>query len=64
MDFLTDFLKIYGPMAIGWVLAVYLIKFVLDRYQADIEARVSLANALDGLTRVIEGFSRGGNGTR
>ena len=50
---LMDFLKIYGPLAIGWIVAAYLLKFILDRYQADIEARVKLATALDGLVRIM-----------
>ena len=53
MEF-AELMKIYGPMAIGWVIAAYLGKFVLDRYNADIEARVRLANALDKLTDLIE----------
>lgn len=50
----TDFLKVYGPLAIGWILAGYLGKFILDRYQADIDSRVKLATALDGLTKIID----------
>ncbi len=57
MEFL-DLVKIYGPLALGWVVAVYLLKFILDRYQTDIDARVKLATALDGLTRVIEETQR------
>ena len=53
MEFM-DLIKLYGPLALGWVVALWLIKFILDRYQADIEGRVKLATALDGLTRVIE----------
>ena len=49
-----DIVKVYGPMGIGWLVAAYLLKFVLDRYNADIEARVKLAAALDNLSRVIE----------
>ena len=59
MDALPDLLKIYGPLAIGWVLAGYLGKFVLDRYNADIDAKIKLATALDQLTRIIEGFKNG-----
>ena len=58
----TDFLKVYGPLAIGWILAGYLGKFVLDRYQADIDSRVKLATALDGLTKIIDaGLRESGN---
>lgn len=49
-----DIVKIYGPLALGWVVAAYLLKFVLDRYQSDIDGRAKLASALDGLTRVID----------
>lgn len=55
MEGLGDLLKIYGPLALGWLVAAYLLKFVLDRYQADIDSRVKLATALDSLTKVIEG---------
>lgn len=51
---MLELVKVYGPLALGWVVALWLIKFILDRYQADIEGRVKLATALDGLTRVIE----------
>lgn len=53
MEFM-ELIKVYGPLALGWVVALWLIKFVLDRYQSDIEGRVKLATALDGLTKVIE----------
>lgn len=49
-----DIIKIYGPLALGWVAALYLLKFILDRYNADIEGRIKLATALDALTKVIE----------
>lgn len=57
MEGLGDLFKIYGPLALGWVVALYLLRFVLDRYQADIDARVKLATALDALAKVIEGKS-------
>lgn len=53
-----DLIKVYGPLALGWVVALWLIKFILDRYQADIEGRVKLATALDGLTRVIDSLGK------
>ena len=56
MESLPDLLKLYGPLALGWVVAAYLGKFVLDRYQADIEARVKFAVALEGLTKIIDGI--------
>jgi hypothetical protein len=51
----ADLLKVYGPLAIGWLVAAYLIKFILDRYSADIDARVKLAAALENLAKVVEG---------
>lgn len=53
MDF-SEILKIYGPMAIGWVVAGYMIKFVMDRYDRDIESRSKLASALEGLTNAVK----------
>lgn len=53
MEFI-ELVKVYGPLGLGWVVALWLIKFILDRYQTDIDSRVKLATALDGLTRVIE----------
>lgn len=49
-----DLIKTYGPLGIGWVVAGYLMKFILDRYNADIESRVKLAAAIENLTRIIE----------
>lgn len=49
-----DIMKLYGPLAIGWVVAAYLLKFILDRYNADIEARIKLATSLDALSKLIE----------
>ena len=51
---LLDVIKVYGPLGIGWVVALYLLKFVLERYDRDIEARTKLATSLDGLAKVIE----------
>ena len=51
---MTDILKIYGPMAIGWIVAGYLIKFIMDRYDKDIESRANLATALEGLANAIK----------
>ena len=54
MEMIPDIVKIYGPLSLGWVVAAYLLKFILDRYKDDIEARVNLATALDALSKVIE----------
>lgn len=53
MEF-TDILKIYGPMAIGWIVAGYLIKFIMDRYDKDIESRAKLASALEQLIDAVK----------
>lgn len=52
---IAEFLKIYGPMGIGWVIAAYLGNFVLKRYDADIEAKTQLALALQKLSERIGG---------
>lgn len=49
-----ELVKVYGPLGIGWIIAAYLLKFILDRYNADIESRTKLSTALDSLTKVIE----------
>ena len=54
-----DILKIYGPMGIGWIIAGYLGKFILDRYQADIDSRVKLSEAITGLTNMIKDSLKG-----
>ena len=54
MDPFVEFLKVYGPLALGWVGFAYIGKFILDRYDKDLESRIQLANALNALTKVIE----------
>lgn len=51
---LITMLTTYGPLALGWIIAFYLGKFVLDRYNADIESRVKLATAVEALAKSIE----------
>lgn len=50
---LGDFIKIYGPLGLGWVLSAYLIWFIINRYDKHIEATISLAKALEGLSQLI-----------
>ena len=54
MEF-AELLKVYGPMAIGWVIAGYLGQFILKRYDADIDAKTKLAVALQSLADSIKG---------
>lgn len=49
-----DFIKVYGPLSLGWVVAAYLGNFILKRYDADIDARTKLALALDSLSKIID----------
>lgn len=53
----AEILKVYGPMAIGWIIAAYLGKFILQRYDADIEAKTKLALALQALAESVKGRS-------
>ncbi len=48
-----DIIKVYGPMALGWVGFAYLGKFILDRYQQDIDSRVKLSDAINRLAQLI-----------
>ena len=49
-----DLLKIWGPLALGWPLAYILVRFIMENYKADIESRVKLSSALEGLTKAVE----------
>jgi len=51
----AELLKVYCPMAIGWVIAGYLGQFILKRYDADIDAKTKLALALQSLADSIKG---------
>jgi len=50
---LTEFVKVYGPLGIGWVAAFYLLRFVLSRYDDDVKSRTDLAEALRELTNEL-----------
>ena len=56
-----DLLKIWGPLAFGWIIAYLLIRFIMDQYKADIESRVKLATALESLTKIVERVANGKN---
>lgn len=51
---IIDFLKIYGPLGLGWVVAGFMIWQDQKRKDADIESRVKLAVALEGLGDIIK----------
>lgn len=53
MDF-VELAKLWGPLSIGWLVAGYLIKFIMDRYDKDIDSRSKLASALEGLESAIK----------
>ena len=53
MDWM-DVLRLYGPQAIPWIALAYFGKWHLDRLDRDLEGRVKMATALEGLTAVIK----------
>ena len=50
-----EIVKVYGPLGIGWIAAVYLMQFILKRYDADIQSKSALATAIQQLTDAIRG---------
>ena len=50
----TEVLRLYGPQAIPWIALAYFGKWHLDRLDRDLEGRVKMATALEGLTAVIK----------
>lgn len=59
MDFLP-LLEKWGPAFLGWAGFVYVGRFVLDRYQQDIDAKVKLALALEELSKLLRESTRYG----
>lgn len=53
-----EVLKLYGPSSIPWIALCYLGKWILDRHDRDLDSRVKLATALEGLSSVIERSAR------
>ena len=49
-----DFVKIYGPLGVGWPVALYLLFFIIGNYREDIDSRIKLAKSIDALTHMIE----------
>lgn len=50
----VELVKVWGPLSLGWVAAAYMGKFIMDRYDKDIEAKTKLASALENLSNMIE----------
>jgi|TARA_S200002703_G_scaffold15841_2_gene13486 hypothetical protein len=57
----AEFVKLYGPLAIGWVVAFFLwqeLKTHIARYheekERDIEVKANMLNALQNLTDIIK----------
>ena len=50
----TEILKLYGPQALPWMALAYFGKWHLDRLDKDMENRVKMATALDGMSKVLE----------
>lgn len=54
LSLIGDIVKVYGPLGIGWVVAAYLIWFILSRWDKMIESNIALATTLKGLQQIIE----------
>jgi len=50
----SDFLKLYGPLSLGWIGFAWLGKWVLDRFDKQTETMVKLAVSLEALTNAIK----------
>ncbi len=50
----VELVKLWGPLSLGWIAAAYMGKFILDRYDRDIQAKVELAAAINQLTKMVE----------
>ena len=50
----TEILKLYGPQALPWMALAYFGKWHLDRLDKDMENRIKMATALDGMSKVLE----------
>ncbi len=61
MDPWIELAKVWGPLSIGWLVAAYLIKFIMDRYDRDIESRTKLASSLDAFSKILERVADGKN---
>ena len=50
----AEVLKMYGPQAIPWLALAWVGRWLMERMDRDLEARVKLAVALEGLSAVIK----------
>lgn len=51
---ILELVKLWGPLSLGWVAAVYMAWFIMTRYDKDIESRVALATAINSLKEAVE----------
>jgi hypothetical protein len=55
---LIELLKVYGPLGLGWIVALYLGRFILGRYDKDLDTKTELAHSLkehtDGVRELKE----------
>lgn len=56
----AEFLKLYGPMGLGWVCFGLLANWNRLRFEKDLQSRIDLALSINGLTRIIEERMRRG----
>lgn len=49
-----EILKTFGPQAIPWLALAYVGRWLMERMDRDLEARVKMAVALEGLAAVIK----------
>lgn len=56
-----DLLKIWGPLALGWPVAIMLIRYIMQQNKEFIAANVQLATSLNSLTKAVERLADGKN---
>ena len=49
-----EILKVFGPQAIPWIALAWVGKWLMGRMDNDLETRVKLAVALEGLTTAVK----------
>lgn len=53
-----DLIKIYGPLALFVPMYIWLLRFVLSNYNADIESRLKIADAINRMAATIEKWGK------